>query len=110
MLLRELKQELDRLGVRPSKALGQNFLIDGNIRHIILREADVRRDETVLEIGPGLGMLTEALIERARHIIAIEKDPRLCGYLRQRFPGIELVEGDAVEILGCRFSVPGSGF
>jgi len=110
MTLRELRQELSRLGIRPSKALGQNFLIDGNILHIILREADVRRDETVLEIGPGLGMLTEALVERAQHVVAIEKDPRLCRYLREKFSRVALFEGDAVEVLGGRFAALGSGF
>ena len=110
MTLTEVRRLLDELGIRPSKALGQNFLIDGNILQIILREADVRRDETVLEIGPGLGVLTEALVERAKHVVAIEKDRRLCDYLRERFPQVELIAGDAVEVLDSRFTVQGSGF
>jgi 16S rRNA (adenine1518-N6/adenine1519-N6)-dimethyltransferase len=110
MTLTEVRQLLAELDLRPSKALGQNFLIDGNILQIILREADVQRDETVLEIGPGLGMLTEALVDRAKHVVAIERDGRLCEYLRQQFPGLELVHGDAVKVLGSRFPVPGSGF
>ena len=97
MTLTEVRRLIAELDLRPSKALGQNFLIDGNILQIILREADVRRDETVIEIGPGLGMLTAELIDRAKHVVAIEKDPRLCGYLRRRFPELELIEGDAVE-------------
>lgn len=99
MTLTEVRRLLDELGIHPSKALGQNFLIDGNILQIILREADVRRDETVLEIGPGLGMLTEGLLDRAKRVIAIEKDPRLCEYLRARFPQVELIAGDAVKVL-----------
>ncbi|HUJ09367.1 MAG TPA: 16S rRNA (adenine(1518)-N(6)/adenine(1519)-N(6))-dimethyltransferase RsmA [Verrucomicrobiae bacterium] len=110
MTLTEVRRLLDEFGIRPSKTLGQNFLIDSNILHIILREADVRRDETVLEIGPGLGVLTEVLVERVHRVVAIEKDPRLCAYLRQRFAQVELIEGDAVEVLGSRFPVPGSGF
>ena len=110
MTLTEVRQHLAEFSIRPNKALGQNFLIDGNIRHIILREADVRRDETVLEIGPGLGMLTESLVERARHVVAIEKDRRLCAYLRERFCRVELIEGDAVDVLGSPFPVPGSSF
>jgi 16S rRNA (adenine1518-N6/adenine1519-N6)-dimethyltransferase len=110
MTLTEVRQLLDELGLRPSKALGQNFLIDGNILEIILREADVRRDETVLEIGPGLGMLTEMLVDRARRVVAIEKDLRLCGYLRDRFPQLELIAGDAVEILDSRSPIRDPAF
>jgi 16S rRNA (adenine1518-N6/adenine1519-N6)-dimethyltransferase len=110
MTLTEVRQLLTELDLRPSKALGQNFLIDGNILQIILREADIRRDETVLEIGPGLGMLTEALLDRAKHVVAIERDARLCEYLRQRFPGLELDHGDAVKMLASRSVVHDSGF
>jgi 16S rRNA (adenine1518-N6/adenine1519-N6)-dimethyltransferase len=106
MTLTEVRRLLDELDIRPSKALGQNFLIDGNILQIILREADVRRDETVLEIGPGLGVLTEALVDCAKHVIAIEKDPRLAGYVREKFPGVELIEGDAVELLHPSSLIP----
>jgi 16S rRNA (adenine1518-N6/adenine1519-N6)-dimethyltransferase len=98
MTLTEVRRVLDELGLRPSKALGQNFLVDGNILRIIVEQADVRRDETVLEIGPGLGVLTEELAARAKLVIAIEKDRRLCEYLRGKFPDIELVEGDAAEV------------
>ena len=99
MTLTEVRRLLDELGIRPSKALGQNFLIDGNILRILLEHADLRRDETVLEIGPGLGVLTAELAARAKRVIAIEKDYRLCEHLRVHMAGIELVEGDAVEVL-----------
>ncbi|MBM3859086.1 MAG: ribosomal RNA small subunit methyltransferase A [Verrucomicrobia bacterium] len=99
MTLTEVRHLIAELGLRPSKALGQNFLTDQNIRDLILRHADVRPDETVIEIGPGLGALTEDLFKQARRLIAIEKDPRLADYLQQRFPGLELIEGDAVKIL-----------
>jgi 16S rRNA (adenine1518-N6/adenine1519-N6)-dimethyltransferase len=98
MTLTEVRQLLAELEIRPSKALGQNFLIDGNILAIILREADVRADETVLEIGPGLGVLTKALAALARRVIAVEKDRRLAGHIRSRFPEVELVAGDAMEV------------
>jgi 16S rRNA (adenine1518-N6/adenine1519-N6)-dimethyltransferase len=110
MTLTEVRQLLTELDFRPSKALGQNFLIDGNILQIILREADIRRDETVLEIGPGLGMLTEKLLDRARQVVAIEKDVRLCEYLRQQLPGLDLVHGDALEMLDSRLKIPSLGF
>ena len=103
MTLTEVRQRLAELEIRPSKALGQNFLIDGNILQIILREADVRRDEIVLEIGPGLGMLTEELLDCAKEVVAVEKDLRLCDYLRRKFPELDLIEGDAVEVPLPRF-------
>lgn len=99
MTLTEVRQLLAELDIRPSKALGQNFLVDGNILRILIEQADLRPDESVLEIGPGLGMLTVELAARARRVVAIEKDPRLCQYLRSQLDGIELIEGDAVEVL-----------
>ena len=98
MRLAEVRRLIAELDLRPSKALGQNFLIDGNILQIILREADVRGDETVVEIGPGLGMLTVELLGRAKHLVAIEKDARLCAHLSRRFPELDLIEGDAIEV------------
>jgi 16S rRNA (adenine1518-N6/adenine1519-N6)-dimethyltransferase len=103
MTLTEVRQLLAELDLRPSKALGQNFLIDGNILQISIREADVRSDDVVLEIGPGLGALTEELASRAALVFAIEKDPRLAGYIHKRFPEVQLIRGDAtkVPLPGC---------
>lgn len=101
MTLTEVRQTIAAIGLRPSKALGQNFLIDGNILRIIIEQADLRADETVLEIGPGLGVLTRALRARAGRVVAIEKDRRLCEYLRTELPGLELIEGDAVKVLAA---------
>jgi 16S rRNA (adenine1518-N6/adenine1519-N6)-dimethyltransferase len=98
MTVSEVRETLDRIGVRPSRQLGQNFLTDSNILRIIVAAADVRDDETVIEIGPGLGALTAELVSRARRVVAVEKDARLCRYLRERFAGLELIEGDAVEV------------
>ena len=98
MTLTEVRQILTELDVRPSKALGQNFLIDGNILEIIIREADIRSRETVLEIGPGLGALTLKLADRAGKVIAIEKDGRLAEYIRRHYPEVELIHGDACKV------------
>ena len=58
----EVRALLAQLDFRPARILGQNFLIDRNILNILLREADVQPDDAVLEVGPGLGVLTAALL------------------------------------------------
>ena len=89
---------LAQLGHRPNKGLGQNFLIDANILDIIVETADLQSDESVLEIGPGLGALTERIIPRARALTCIEKDPVMIGYLRSRFPDLDIIESDALDL------------
>lgn len=91
---------LDAWGVRPRRTWGQNFLIDGNIRRIVIEAAEVRSGNRVLEVGPGLGVLTEALLEAGARVTAVEKDPLLCRHLRARFgsaDAFELIEGDALD-------------
>lgn len=97
----EVKALLAQLDFRPSKVLGQNFLIDSNILKILLTTADLRPDDGVIEIGPGLGVLTEGLTRGAGKVVAIEKDRRLAAYLKERFqktPNLELIETDALEV------------
>lgn len=98
MTLTEVRRLLEERGIRPSKVLGQNFLIDANILRIIIEQADIRPDETVVEVGPGLGALTDELTACAKCVVAVEKDPRLCVYLREHLKGVNLIEGDAVEV------------
>jgi 16S rRNA (adenine1518-N6/adenine1519-N6)-dimethyltransferase len=71
----ELAQLLEQLGTTAKKNLSQNFLIDGNILRKILSAAGVSAGDLVIEIGPGPGALTEALLAAGAHVIAIEKDP-----------------------------------
>lgn len=97
----QTRELLESLGHRPRKPLGQNFLIDGNIVRKSLQLAGLRAGDTVLEIGPGLGTLTEAMLEAGCTVHAVELDTRLAGYLREtlapRFPEtFHLTEGDAV--------------
>lgn len=96
----EIKQLLAEQDILPSRVLGQNFLVDQNILNIILDSAHLAQNDVVLEIGPGLGVLTEHLVARADRVIAIEKDPRLTAYLRETFrsqSGFHLIEGDALD-------------
>lgn len=95
---RELLASLDH---RPRKPLGQNFLIDGNIVRKSIQLADLSTGEHVVEIGPGLGTLTTAMLEQGCHVHAVELDAALAAYLRESlcsaFPSqFDLVEGDAV--------------
>jgi len=81
------------------KRLGQNFLIDPNIVRKIVALAELTSTDTVLEIGPGRGILTEALCRATGHVTAIEIDPRLHTYLTERegqFPNLTLALGDAM--------------
>jgi 16S rRNA (adenine1518-N6/adenine1519-N6)-dimethyltransferase len=70
----ELHQFLSGLGIAPKKGLSQNFLIDGNIIRKIVSAAGVKKGDTVLEIGPGPGSLSECLLDAGVHLIAVEKD------------------------------------
>jgi 16S rRNA (adenine1518-N6/adenine1519-N6)-dimethyltransferase len=85
MKLTDMKQVLAAHGILLSKSLGQNFLHDANQLRRIVTAADLTGTDRVLEIGPGLGPLTELLVEQAGEVLAIEKDARLVEVLRQRF-------------------------
>jgi 16S rRNA (adenine1518-N6/adenine1519-N6)-dimethyltransferase len=71
----------DRLGLRPTKSLGQNFVIDPNTVRRIVRAADLRPDDVVVEVGPGLGSLTLGLLAQADRVVAVEVDPVLAAEL-----------------------------
>ncbi len=89
MRLTEMRQLLAASGIRLTKSLGQNFLHDANQLRRIVAAAELTKADRVLEIGPGLGPLTELLIAQAGEVLAIEKDARLVEFLRQRFERAE---------------------
>ena len=93
----EIRATLDRLGSRPTQSLGQNFLHDRNLAEWIVTQLDLRPGEPWVELGPGLGALTEFAVARSANGLAIEKDGRLVPELSARFPGLEIVHGDAAE-------------
>lgn len=93
---------LARLGHQPKRFLGQNFLVDGNIVRKSLELAGVQAGDTVIEVGPGLGTLTAALLATGATVWAVEKDPNLAAHLRTelapQYPStLHLLEADAVE-------------
>src|ERR1035437_1677020 len=83
-----MRELLTTRGIQLTKSLGQNFLHDGNQLRRIVEAAELKKTDKVLEIGPGLGPLTELLLETAGEVLAIEKDLRLVEFLRERF-GLE---------------------
>ena len=85
MKLSEMKQILATGGIQLTKSLGQNFLHDSNQLRRIVEAAALTKTDRVLEIGPGLGPLTELLVQQAGEVLAIEKDARLVEVLRARF-------------------------
>ncbi len=106
----DIRALADELGVRPTKTLGQNFLHDANTIRRIVRTADLSPDDTVLEIGPGLGSLTLGLLGAGHAVTAVEIDPVLAGRLpatvADRVPDarLEVVTADALRVT----SVPGA--
>ena len=94
---REAAELLARHGLAPRRALGQNFVVDPNTVRRIARLAGVGPGDRVVEIGAGLGALTEALVETGAAVTAIEVDHGLVGVLRERLAGrgVRIVEGDA---------------
>jgi 16S rRNA (adenine1518-N6/adenine1519-N6)-dimethyltransferase len=83
--LSEMRELLATRGIQLTKSLGQNFLHDGNQLRRIVEAAELKKTDKILEIGPGLGPLTELLLENAGGVLAIEKDARLVEFLRERF-------------------------
>ncbi|GAA1988394.1 16S rRNA (adenine(1518)-N(6)/adenine(1519)-N(6)) -dimethyltransferase RsmA [Isoptericola halotolerans] len=100
----EIRELAGRLGVRPTKTLGQNFVHDGGTVRKIVRAAGVEPGDRVVEVGPGLGSLTLGLLEAGASVVAVEIDPVLAGQLHTTVHGhapdadLELVTADAMDV------------
>jgi len=92
MTLTEMRSLLAKRDIQLTRSLGQNFLHDGNQLRRIVDAAEIQPTEKILEIGPGLGPLTELLVDKAGEVLAIEMDARLVDFLCERF-GLETKEG-----------------
>lgn len=102
----DIRRLAEEIGIRPTKTLGQNFVIDGNTIRRIVAAADVGPDETVLEVGPGLGSLTLGLLDAAAAVVAVEIDPVLAARLPETVAqwrpaaadSFHLVQADAMKV------------
>jgi 16S rRNA (adenine1518-N6/adenine1519-N6)-dimethyltransferase len=104
-----VRKLLARYDIHPRKRLGQSFLEDLNIVRRIVALAEPSEGETIVEIGAGLGFMTDELAKKAGRVIALEVDPRLAAVLRERFAGRDRVEVVQADVLKYDFSSASSG-
>lgn len=102
-LSKTTKDILSRYGIKLNKNLGQNYLIDKNKRDQIINFGDISKEDVILEIGTGIGTLTLELAKRAKKVIAIEQDQKICEILAQRLEdekidNVELINDDALKV------------
>ncbi len=99
-LLQETKLILQRYGIKPSRRLGQHFLINERVIEREIEHAELSGDDVVLEIGAGIGNLTKYLLSTGCKVVAIERDPLMVRVLKERFPGarLQIICGDATKV------------
>jgi len=98
MRAEEVKTVLESIGKRANKRLGQNFLLDDSVIRRQVQLAELSSKDTVLEIGPGLGSLTEEILKSGAEVVAVEQDPAFVRFLEKRFgKRVKLVQADAVK-------------
>jgi 16S rRNA (adenine1518-N6/adenine1519-N6)-dimethyltransferase len=105
----EIRRLLTNIGVAPYKGWGQHFLADPGVPRRMVEIAEIEPGDAVIEVGPGLGILTEALLQAGAEVTAVEVDPRLAAYLRERFAGnsqLQLVEADFLRLGLDRLASP----
>lgn len=96
----QLLKTLEKIGMRPGRGLGQNFLTDKNLLESIVRIANIQPGDRILEAGPGFGALTELMLQSGAKVTSIEFDHRIAEYLRENMvhPNFTLIEDDAVRV------------
>jgi len=95
-----VRQVIERYGLQTKKKLGQHFLVDGHVLSKILAAANVSKDDLVLEIGPGIGSMTQALAANAGHVVAVELDKSLIPVLQELLAGepVTIIQGDILRM------------
>ena len=92
----QIRGELATAGLSPNKFLGQHFLKDETIVDTMVEAVDLKKVDTLIEVGPGLGILTERLVKTGKRVVAVEKDREIVAFLKTKFSGtnVEIVVGD----------------
>ncbi|MDD5032312.1 MAG: 16S rRNA (adenine(1518)-N(6)/adenine(1519)-N(6))-dimethyltransferase RsmA [Patescibacteria group bacterium] len=109
-LLEKTKQLCQLYDIRPARSRGQNFLIKEEVYEKIIEAADLKADDTVLEVGPGLGFLTASLAKIVKKVVAVELDDKLAkvlktGLVAQGIKNVEIVNEDILRIFNFQFSI-----
>jgi len=106
-----VREVVEKYGLAAKKKLGQHFLVDGHVLDKILNAADVGEGDVVLEIGPGIGGLTQGLVNRASHVVAVELDKQLIPILQTQFANdpVTIVQGDVLRVDLPEILAPHSG-
>lgn len=92
----DLKKYLESQNFVPSKKMGQNFLINKNTQLKLIESVNLNSDDNVLEIGPGLGAITQHLLKKTKNVLAIELDKRLYSFLKDNYPSLILINDDVL--------------
>lgn len=96
-----IKEILIKYGAKPSKGLGQNFLINKNVLQKIIESADIKSSDVVLEVGPGIGTLTRELAKKSKKVLAVEKDKTMVEILAEtlkEYKNVEVVNADILKL------------
>jgi 16S rRNA (adenine1518-N6/adenine1519-N6)-dimethyltransferase len=101
----DIRQLLARAGLRPDRRYGQHFLVDGTLMRLLVAEAELDSTDTVLEVGPGVGNLTELLVEGAGHVVAVEIDPQVAAIARERLAAAANLDLLVTDILANKHTV-----
>lgn len=110
-IINQIKNELEKLGIKPKQSLGQNFLINDGVYHKIIAGADIKKGDQIIEVGPGLGTLTQYLLDAGAEVLAIEKDHVLSEYLKIKFDNekrVKIIEGDILKFNPADYKLPAS--
>lgn len=113
ILLNTIKRELNALGIKPKKSLGQNFLVNEGIYKKIVVALEIKKNDTIVEVGPGLGTLTGYLAESGAKIMAIEKDRLLIAHLKNKFKdnkNVTIIEDDILKFDPRNYELQTTGY
>jgi len=96
----EIKEILGAMGRKPNKRLGQHFLVDASVLNTVVETADIKKNDLILEVGPGLGVLTRELLDHGASVVSIEQDRAFADMLGTTYHdrNLQVVYGDAVSV------------